>query len=76
MLKVDGFDDCIVGVVHQRHGEAVLAYSVEAMVRNLVDQGLTAEDACDHIEFNIISAYYGDETPIFLRDDMPLELLF
>jgi len=65
MLKVDGFDNCILGSV-TINDEEVLAYDVAKMIQTLLSEGLTEEDAIDHFEFNIACAYVGEDTPIYI----------
>ena len=65
MLKVDGFDNCILGSV-TINDEEVLAYDVAKMIQTLMSEGLTEEDAIDHFEFNIACAYVGEDTPIYI----------
>ena len=65
MLKVDGFDNCILGSV-TINDEEVLAYDIAKMIQTLMSEGLTEEDAIDHFEFNIACAYVGEDTPIYI----------
>lgn len=61
-LKVDGFDDCIVGLETKTMR---LIYSWELIVESLVLQGMSAEEAMEYFDFNIESAYMGEKTPIY-----------
>lgn len=62
------FDPAIVGAA--RHGPKgfVLCYSVERIIRALVKDGMSEEDAIEHFEFNVAGGWVGDGTPIFLVD--------
>lgn len=56
MLKVDGFDDAIIGVAtpwvnHSRTD--VLVYDAERIRAILMKDGMTSEEAREYIEFNI-----------------------
>ena len=67
MLKVDGFDDAIIGVAtpwvnHSRTD--VLVYDAERIRAILMKDGMTSEEAREYIEFNIEGAYVGEATPI------------
>ena len=68
MLKVDGFDDAIIGVAtpwvnHSRTD--VLVYDAERIRAILMKRdGMTSEEAREYIEFNIEGAYVGEATPI------------
>lgn len=66
ILKADGFDDAIIGI------DAVnfrLIYSVSKVIAILVSEGMTSEDAWDHFGYNMESAYVGEHTPIWCKDD-------
>ncbi len=61
-LTVDGFDDAILGMAGDR-----VVYDYDLMVKVLVDSGDTWEDAVDHLGYNVVSAYVGEQTPLFLN---------
>ena len=67
-LKVDGFDDCICGIVHTFHG-AVFVYNVGAMISQMMWQGMTEDDAYEYFDYNIIGAYMGEFTPVYQYDE-------
>lgn len=66
LLKVDGYDDCCVGYMERFGMEPILCYDKDLMLRQMVEEGMTGEEACEHFEFNIIGAFVGDATPCFL----------
>ena len=69
-MLADGFEDCIVGV-GSRCGTSYLAvYSVRKILDELMSEGFSEEEAIEHFEFNIIGAWVGDGTPIFLHDHL------
>jgi hypothetical protein len=39
------------------------------MLDELVLEGMTAEDAIEHFEYNIRGGYVGEKTPIWCQDD-------
>ena len=67
MTKMNGFDDCIVGVVEQYGRPSVLCYSVEKVINRLMADGMTEEEAFDYHQFNQACAYVGETTPAFLH---------
>ena len=69
ILKADGFDNCILGYEYNQDGNIRLIYSVKAMLDELVLEGMTAEDAIEHFEYNIRGGYVGEKTPIWCQDD-------
>jgi hypothetical protein len=64
-LKVDGFDEAIIGV-----DEATmrLIYSVSLCIEILM-RDMPEEDALEYFSFNVSGAYVGDKTPIWCTDD-------
>lgn len=66
MLFADGFDDAIVGVDVQSSPMRVI-YDRQAMVAILMtEEGMTYEDAIDHLEYNVWNAYVGEGTPMYV----------
>lgn len=67
-MKADGFDGAIIGVAHRADGFGpVIAYDYIKCVDILMrDQEMTHEEATDWMDFNVICAWVGDGTPIFI----------
>jgi hypothetical protein len=65
LLFADGFDSAIIGVdvVTNR-----VVYSHGLMMEALVLEGMTAEDAMEHLDFNVLGAYVGERTPIYIYE--------
>jgi|TARA_R110000787_G_scaffold10531_2_gene35684 hypothetical protein len=68
MLKADGFDEAIIGIGNRCGQPDILAYDVNKCIKILMDQGMTDEEAIDYFEFNVVGAWVGEETPIFVRE--------
>jgi hypothetical protein len=70
MLKIDGHDNAIFGpaLVWGAGGTRteVLVYDAEIIRDNLMNDGMTSEEAREFIEFNIEGAYVGEQTPILV----------
>jgi hypothetical protein len=66
MLKMNGFDDCIVGVVEQYGRGPILCYDKEKLLTRMTEGGMTIEEAIEFWEFNQIGAWMGDGTPCFI----------
>ena len=67
MLKVDGHDDAIIGVGESITRQPILVYSVESIVKNLMERdGMTEEEAIEFFEFNFIGSYNGEGMRIFV----------
>ena len=66
MMIMDGFDDCIAGVV-QRYGQpTIVCYDKEKVLEQLMDDGMTDEEAIEYFEYNQIGAWVGEQTPCFI----------
>ena len=70
MLKIDGYDDAIVGpamIWRDAQTVDVLVYDAEKIRNILIERdGMTFEDAREYIEFNIEGAYVGLRTPVLV----------
>ena len=69
MLKIDGHDNAIVGpacIWRDKTLVNVLVYDAEVIRENLVQMGMTSDDAREYIEFNIEGAYCGEYTPVLV----------
>jgi hypothetical protein len=66
LLKADGFDDAILGVV-QRMGIQAICYDQDKVIDILMGDGMTYEEAVEYFEFNVAGAWVGESTPFFLQ---------
>tara|TARA_R100001463_G_scaffold90677_2_gene145371 strand:- start:1486 stop:1707 length:222 start_codon:yes stop_codon:yes gene_type:complete len=70
MLLADGFEKAFIGTGRQFNKELAV-YDYDKCIEILsIDMGY--EDAVEFFEYNVVGAYVGDETPIFLNRE-PLE---
>jgi hypothetical protein len=66
-LICDGFDEAIIGVAERINLGPVAAYSVEKVLEILVERdGMTYEEALEYFQYNIIGAWMGEYTPVFI----------
>lgn len=62
-LTADGFDDAIIGVdVNSMR----IVYSIDKCIEILILEGMSMQDAIEHMDFNVIGSYVGEQTPIFI----------
>lgn len=63
LLFVDGMDGAIIGVdlVDNR-----VVYSYSLLLEQLMLQDMTEEEAIEYADYNIITAYVGERTPIYV----------
>lgn len=66
MITWDGCDSAIVGVVVRCGMPSVVCYEFDKLVEHFMSQGLTEEESIEWIDFNILGAYVGEETPMLL----------
>ena len=67
MLVMDGYEDCIAGIVERYGQDPIVCYSKERVLAKMVDEGMEDEqEALEFYEFNQLGAWMGDGTPCFL----------
>ena len=64
-LTADGFDNALVGFTCGPNMVAV--YDVQLMVKVLQEEGMSAEDAVEHLDYNVIGSHVGDKTPQYMN---------
>ena len=65
ILKADGLDGGIIGI---EENSMRLVYSKSKVIEILMSEDMTEEDALEHYYYNIVGAYVGEKTPIFVED--------
>ncbi len=70
MLKADGLDAALIGIASPAGRQEVLVYDYDKCVdifkRN---NDWSHDEAVEWMEFNVVSAYVGESTPIFVHVD-------
>tara|TARA_R110000787_G_scaffold273770_2_gene381583 strand:+ start:485 stop:832 length:348 start_codon:yes stop_codon:yes gene_type:complete len=67
IMTMDGYNDCIIGVVSTFGGDQVIAYDIDKVITKLEERdGMSAIEAIEFFEFNMLGAYMGEGTPIFM----------
>lgn len=68
LLYADGLLYAVIGIATRAGGLRVVCYSVEKVIEVLMTRdGMTEEEAYEFYEFNIVGAWMGDKTPIFVE---------
>lgn len=62
-MVADGYDEAIIGV--EEEGMRIV-YDVDQIIRILMKDGMTADDAYDFYHYNIVGSYVGEKTPLFV----------
>jgi hypothetical protein len=65
LLKADGFDEAILGVV-QRMDVQAICYDQDKVIEILM-QDMSHEEAVEYFEYNVAGAWVGEFTPFFLQ---------
>ena len=64
LLFADGFDAAIIGTAQQFNTTCV-AYDRDKCIKILM-KDMDQLEAIEHIEYNVIGAYMGEYTPVFI----------
>jgi hypothetical protein len=71
VLEPSSFDEAIVGIVQRIDRDPVVCYSVSKIIEILAESGMDDDEAYEYYEYNILGAYMGEGTPMFL-DPIPI----
>jgi hypothetical protein len=75
MIRLTGFDDCVIGKAQSFGRDEALAYSVEKILEKLQkDSDMDPEEAREYFDFNIAGGYFGEGNPIFVEALEPYEI--
>jgi regulator of replication initiation timing len=66
LLAIEGMNDCIVGVGRRCSKPDVLVYSHAMLVASYIKHGMTETEAYEWVEFNIVGAWLGEQTPMVI----------
>lgn len=66
MLFANGFDDAFIG--HATYFNRALAvYDYRLCIKVLMERdGMTDQEAIEYMDYNVLSAFVGENTPLFL----------
>ena len=62
----DGLDDALIGIAERCSQPSLAVYSWDRLVELHMREGMSYEDACEYIGFNIIGAWHGEHTPLVM----------
>ena len=66
IILADGFDDAFVGVAERCGMGPVAVYDREKCIEVLISKAFGREDAEEYFDFNVVGAYVGERTPMFI----------
>ena len=68
MLKADGLDGAIIGIGERCGQEDILVYDVAKVIDILMQRdGMNYDEAHEFFSYNIVGAWHGEKTPIWVR---------
>jgi hypothetical protein len=66
-LLCDGFDEAIIGMAERINLGPIVAYDVDKMIDIMIERdGMTYEDAIEYFDYNILGAWMGENTPVYV----------
>ena len=73
VLEPETFDVAILGLGVRCGMEPVVVYSVPKLLQvMMVDNSWDFAEACEWFEFNVLGAYMGEHTPIYLDTELDI----
>ena len=67
-LSEEEYDAAIIGVVERAGGSAVIAYDTQKIL-SILERSMPMEDAQEYFDYNILGAYMGDKTPVYITQN-------
>ncbi len=64
-ITADGFDDALVGFTCGANLVAV--YDAHKMIEILMADDMERDEAVEFLEYNVIGAYVGEKTPVYIN---------
>ena len=73
ILLADGFEEAFMGVAQSKGSKPRACYDSGKCIKVLMEDGndMTAREAVEYFEFNVIDAYVGESTPAFIHSFQP-----
>ena len=65
-LLADGFDEALIGTGYRCGQPEIAVYDIKKCVSVLESQGMSHEEAKEHLDFNVFGAWVGEKAPIFV----------
>jgi len=69
ILRIDGYDDCAVGLVSRCGQDPFIVYDAEKIIEKLMGDGMDRDGAQEYFDFNIAGAWMGMTTPGFIETE-------
>lgn len=70
-LVADGFEEALIGF-GTRFVSPIAVYDLAKCINILVERdGMSDDEAIEYMDYNVLGAYMGESTPVFLDLDIP-----
>ena len=69
-VLLDGFEDCIIGIVEEFGNGRRILYSKEKILSTLQEMGMTHGEAEEYFDYNILGLYVSEQNPLFLDKEV------
>jgi hypothetical protein len=66
-MDPESFDEAIVGYIERANSPPVVCYNKDKVLEILMKDGMDWEEAEEYYYYNIVGAYMGERTPVFLE---------
>lgn len=66
----DGFDAALLGFARRFNDLPVACYDLERCISILMQDGMSHEEAVEYFDFNVIGAWIGETTPVFVEQPL------
>ena len=78
-VLMDGFDDCIIGVLERFGMDSIVLYDKQTVIEKLMKESsapdelgdLAMEQALEYYEYNMLGSWIGERTPGFVIVTLP-----
>jgi len=68
MVTADGFETAFVAVGFRYNGNDIAVYDYDLCIKVLIDRDeMSLQEAHEYMDYNVVGAYVGEETPLFIR---------
>jgi len=66
-LIMDGYDDCVIGILERFGMKPVVLYDKNKVIEKLIEEGCDDyESALEYYDFNQLGGWHGELTPGFV----------
>lgn len=64
----DGCDSALIGYGSRVDMEPVAIYSYRLLIKAIMDEGTSEEEAAEYVDYNIVGLWAGERTPIIVYE--------